>query len=186
MSRFYKEPEWEEVAIVEIGEIWQKRLSELLEVDKVTLFCNSKQFISRLSIGVEIPVVHSPTPYLFFRLDCPEKNMVFSSFKLAKFPGNCGIIVSTAAMVYGPYRNKGLGTLLNALRIDMATKLNYSIIICTAKEFNFPEQRVLDKNQWEILLEFKNPRTANNTKLRAIVLNQKKNEHGKIIYEGDL
>lgn len=82
-------------------------------------------------------------------------------WSLAGFPGCCGICVSTEAAVHHPFAKKGLGTLLNALRIDWARTLGYGTLLCTDIAKNLPQRKVLAINGWKDVHSFINPRTSN-------------------------
>jgi hypothetical protein len=93
--------------------------------------------------------------------DVWQKDTCIAHFDLAPMPGCCGMVVSTAAMVYKKWRKKGLGTLLNKIRIDIAKFLGYGVMLCTDVLDNEPQQRILEKNGWFKVFEFDNPRTGN-------------------------
>jgi len=84
-----------------------------------------------------------------------------AQWNLNEMYGNCGILVSHRAYVFHPYRNKGLGKLLNQFRIDFAKALGYSILLCTDIESNLPQRHILTKNGWIDILKFINRRTNN-------------------------
>lgn len=84
-----------------------------------------------------------------------------ASFKLVQMPGCCGICISTGAFVYEEYRGKGLGTLLNKLRIEMARQMGYGILMCTDVAKNKAQRKILTGNDWQDILYFTNPRTKN-------------------------
>jgi GNAT superfamily N-acetyltransferase len=84
---------------------------------------------------------------------------IVTRFSLIPMPGCCGIIISTGVYVYPDFRGKGLGTLLNNMRIQMAQDLGYGLIICTDVDSNKPQKRILSKNGWNLVDNFINPRT---------------------------
>lgn len=81
-------------------------------------------------------------------------------FKLVGLPGCCGVCVSCGAGVYEPLK-KGLGTLLNEMRIVMAKKGGFGVLLCTDRELNTPQRKILAKNGWKDVFQFKNPRSQN-------------------------
>lgn len=97
-------------------------------------------------------------------------NVIVASFTLEKFPGCCGIYVSTGAMVWYEYRRKGIGTILNKMRIDIARAEGYGCLICTDIVDNKPQQKILAKNGWSQIHQFMNPRTGNNVHISVINL----------------
>lgn len=82
-------------------------------------------------------------------------------FKLICMPGCCGIVISTDACVYSDYRRKGLGTILNNMRRQIAWQFGYTAMICTDVMVNIPQQRILKRNGWNTLFHFVNRRTEN-------------------------
>lgn len=90
-----------------------------------------------------------------------KKEEIIAQFSLVNMAGCCGIVISTGSFVTVPYRNKGIGTILNAMRQQIAFQWHYGLIVCTDKENNKGQQKVLDKNSWIKNLSFKNPRTNN-------------------------
>jgi hypothetical protein len=84
-----------------------------------------------------------------------------AQWTLVAMPGCCGIVISTACKTYERYQHRGLGTLLNQMRIQMAYELGYSLILSTDVTTNVPQERILQKMQWRKLTVFKNRRTDN-------------------------
>lgn len=110
---------------------------------------------------------------------CPAEVMYFTvknaetliaSFAFNVMPSCCGILVSTRAHVSEGYRNRGIGKLLNQLRIEYAKYLGYSLLFCTDIAGNEPQQKILKDNGWEELTSFVNSTTKNTVKLHAIKL----------------
>lgn len=93
-----------------------------------------------------------------------------SWFSLSELPGCCGILVSHNAHVCQEYRGRGVGTLLNELRIHMAHKFRYSILLCTTDIYNKAENKVLDRNKWKSIQKFKNERTGNSISVNSVDL----------------
>lgn len=98
------------------------------------------------------------------------KGVAAAHFTLASFPGCCGICISTEANVYGAHRRKGLGTLLNKIRIDWARALGYGILMCTDISKNEYQRKILAKNGWTDIHDFVNPRTSNQVIVSVINL----------------
>lgn len=86
---------------------------------------------------------------------------VISSFDLSELPHCCGILVSHGAHVYYPHQNKGIGTLLQKFRIDLAKRLGYTIMLCTDVKSNKYQRKILEKHGWKDVLEFQNSRSGN-------------------------
>lgn len=91
-----------------------------------------------------------------------NNNEIISTFKLIQMIGCCGICVSTNVFVTSKYRNKGVNTILNNFRIAVAKYLDYGLLLCTDVSNNIAEVKTLDKNGWEHIYNFRNPRTGNN------------------------
>lgn len=89
---------------------------------------------------------------------------------LSPFPGCCGLVVSWGAQVTFLFRHKGIGAIMNLVRIDYARSLGYGQLICTDKTINDPQRRILAKNGWKDILEFTNPRTHNHIAVSVVKL----------------
>ena len=89
------------------------------------------------------------------------EGVVISQFKLIQMPGCCGICISTGTYVHSEFRGKGVNSLLNNFRIDIAKHLGYGLLMCTDLKSNISQMKTLDKNGWKHIHEFKNPRTGN-------------------------
>ena len=64
-------------------------------------------------------------------------------------------------MVKSEYRNKGIGTLLNKFRQDVAQHQGYTILMCTDLDNNVPQKRILDSQGFQHIYQFINKRTKN-------------------------
>lgn len=84
-----------------------------------------------------------------------------TQFKLVQLPGCCGICISTGVFVHNNYRNKGINSILNNMRIELAKYSGYGILLCTDKDNNDYERKTLNKNDWKDIYSFINPRTNN-------------------------
>lgn len=93
-----------------------------------------------------------------------------SNWSLVSMPGCCGCCISTGVYVVEHFQKKGLGTLLNRLRIDIARALGFGLLFCTDVVENDAQQKILTKNKWDFIYEFKNPRTNNQIGLHVIKL----------------
>ena len=100
-----------------------------------------------------------------------SNNTIISQFKLIQMIGCCGICVSTGVYVHNEYRNKGVNTILNNFRIDIAKELGYGLLLCTDVSNNTAEVKTLDKNGWKHVYNFKNPRTSNKINISIKELN---------------
>ena len=100
-----------------------------------------------------------------------NNNEIISTFKLIQMIGCCGICVSTNTFVTHKYRNKGVNTILNNFRIDIAKELGYGLLLCTDVSNNTAEVKTLDKNGWKHIYNFENPRTSNKINISIKELN---------------
>ena len=93
-----------------------------------------------------------------------------AEFELYPMISCCGICVSTKSRVIPEYQQRGLGTLLNSLRIDVARYLGYGVLLCTDVVTNEAQRKVLKANGWKDVHEFLNPRTRNRVAISVINL----------------
>lgn len=104
-----------------------------------------------------------------YRLIIGEKTVV-AFWELWQMKNCCGICVSTASEVGKNFRKRGLGTILNQIRIDYAKGMGYGLLLCTDVTSNKPQQKILTKNGWDKICEFKNPRTGNEIGIHVVSL----------------
>jgi len=102
--------------------------------------------------------------------DTPFHNMVYAVWFMKPMPGCCGIVISTGVTVNYAFQKRGLGTILNKLRITIAKDLGYGCMMCTDVTTNIAQSKILDKNGWSKLSSFINPRTNNVVNIHAINL----------------
>lgn len=95
---------------------------------------------------------------------------LIASFELHPMINCCGICVSTQAYVVQQERGKGLGTLLNQFRIDIARHNGYSLLLCTDIVSNSPQRSILKANGWRDIHSFVNRRTGNTVAVSVITL----------------
>lgn len=108
------------------------------------------------------------TTNLLFNLYLEDTNL--AQFNLIEMPGCCGVCISFNSWINYPYRRKGVGTLLAEFRKKAANLLGYTVMLCTDVDSNIPQQRILDKLNWEQIYSFKNKRTGNNVNIHAVTL----------------
>ena len=75
-------------------------------------------------------------------------------------------------MVYPKWRNKGVGTLLNKFRCELAKQDGFGLMLCTDVVDNTAQKFVLFRNGWNSLLQFNNPRTGHMVNLSVKDLNE--------------
>lgn len=97
-----------------------------------------------------------------YKLVCTfGKKTPVASFELHPMINCCGMCISTQARVEQQYQGKGLGTILNSLRVDIARHLGYGCLLCTDIESNVYQRKILARNGWKDVHKFVNPRTKN-------------------------
>ena len=138
------------------------QISEVLEVkaDRISMISRNRNLGGLDKKGLDNQVL--------FKLDLD--NEMIAQFSLAPFPGCCGLCISTGAYVVPHMRRKGLGTLLNLLRIHLATEFGYGLLIATSKETNVPQSNIFFANNWEAVQQFINPRTGNHLVVHTYLL----------------
>jgi len=106
-----------------------------------------------------------------FNIKCAEsKNIQIAGFSLEKMPSCDRILLSTHSWVSRKYQKIGLGTLLNQMRIDIAKRLGYKILMCTNREDNIAQRRILSKNGWKDIYTMPGDKLTDNVYLSVIDL----------------
>ncbi len=145
-----------------------EQLKDLLKTDvKIFIWLDSKYV--ELTPSNLIYIKNNPNGLEFKILNIESK--IISTFKLVQMIGCCGICVSTGVYVTKNYRNKGVNTILNNFRIDIAKGLGYGILLCTDVDHNTAEVKTLDKNGRKHVYNFRNPRTSNKINISIKELN---------------
>lgn len=145
-----------------------KQLEALLKTDiKIFIWLDNKDVELTNHDLIYIKNNHNG---LEFKIVNIESELV-SKFKLIQMIGCCGICVSTQVFVHCNFRNKGINTILNNFRIDIAKELGYGILLCTDVSNNTAEVKTLDKNGWKHVYNFRNPRTSNKINISIKELN---------------
>ena len=93
-----------------------------------------------------------------------------ASWGLYQMINCCGVCVSTKAMVDTEYQRRGLGTILNNLRMDVARDFGFSVLLCTDNMANEPQRKILAHNGWKDIWEFVNKRTMHRVAISVINL----------------
>lgn len=83
-------------------------------------------------------------------------------------PGCCGLIISHNSAIATLWQGKGIGGLMNKLRLKVAAYLGYGTVICTDVAKNEPQNKLLAKNGWTKVHDFKNPRTGNIVNIHVV------------------
>ena len=99
-----------------------------------------------------------------------ELPMPIASFELHPMINCCGVCVSSRAWVHPNFRGRGLNTILNQARIDIARANDYSVLLCTDNIANAPETKTLLKNGWYEIFRFVNRRTNHTLAIQVVLL----------------
>lgn len=77
-------------------------------------------------------------------------------YEFNQFPGCAQLIVSNHAFITKDQRGKGFGQKQQLAKLEFAAQLGYNCIICTVKQSNVAEKRILSKNGWKHVHTFFN------------------------------
>lgn len=84
----------------------------------------------------------------------------FSSRELTPLPGCSQVVVSHGAFMLQEHRSKGLALPEHLLALEKAKELNYDYALCTVREDNTPQHKVLEKAGWKLFDTFKSSYTG--------------------------
>ena len=110
------------------------------------------------------------------------------SFTLCDMIGCCGILIYTLARVTEypkDIRNRGLGTLMSEIAIDIAKTLGYGILIATDATCSNIQQKIFIKQGWQERIKFTNPRTDNEVVMWEYHLDNEYESEEEEYYEDD-
>lgn len=88
-------------------------------------------------------------------------------YEFNQFPGCAQLIVSNHAFITKDQRGKGFGQKQQLQKLEQAAMLGYNAIICTVKETNLPEKRILKKNGWKHVHTFFNTESCCNIEIHV-------------------
>ncbi len=137
---------------------FQEKLEQKLNITGIIIKCDNRRGSGTLYYG-DLNFVKDDVGLTIGIKD--KDNMPISQFKLVQMPGCCGICISYNSIVFPKYQGKGIGTLLNQFRIDIADYLGYTTLLCTDREENAPQKKILTNNGWKDVHRFTNKRTGN-------------------------
>lgn len=142
-----------------LAEKYNKEIKRILGTDSFKLFhvVTKCSYMEKLYTGA-------------YKLVLGDFEQEVARFNLVPMPGCCGICISTGSKVDDEFKGKGIGTLLNSLRIDIAREMGYGLLMCTDVETNTPQRRILGKNGWRDIHKFVNPRTKNSVYVTVVNL----------------
>lgn len=123
----------EKTAIKKVLEFYCPAINTILTNNKIDASINSE------NININFDETYNNNPYILsVHINC----LVFH-FYLEEMFNNCGILVSTNTHVINKYRNLGIGTILHAIKEDIARVAGYSFMMYT----DSINQEVLKANQ---------------------------------------
>lgn len=154
-----------ERVILEIKNRLEKDLNKLLGVE------------SQLKVDFK----NTKPSYIEFKVVCGKYEKLITKWNMIEMPGCCGILISTGVRVEESFRRKGVNTLVNKYRIEMAKALNYGLLLCTDVDHNKAQIKTLNRNKWNKLFSFINPKTNNKVNIHAIETNPPKGWFKKLI-----
>lgn len=98
---------------------------------------------------------------LCFAVELADHSELILQFSLSELPGCCGVVVSHGTWIKPEYRAMGIGKELSKIKMDIARYWGYTLMICTDRNDNTPQRRILKNNGWETVDSFVNLRTGN-------------------------
>lgn len=121
--------------------------------------------------AVKISAYDHPQPAaaneVYIRIDSVEQGLDIARFRLASgWPYLPDVAFSYDAHVHRSLRGRGLGTLLNKLRVEFARECGFGLLLCTDRQDNGPQRSILIKNGWQHFAKF------NKVYLSGIVLSK--------------
>lgn len=145
-------------------EKYKKQISEILDLKVDFQIYDKYKKINRSLNEYDVIYVKGTGEGLRVNvIDTDKKEFfnVIANFFLVEMPGCCGVCISYNSAVLFPYRQKGIGTILHKMRIEIAKKLDFTVMMCTDREANSPQKKILQDNGWKSIDQFKNKRTNN-------------------------
>lgn len=126
-----------------------------------------------------------------------KSRQTVAKFSIVGLPGCCGVAVSCLAYVSPGYRKKGLGKLLNELRLQIAHEWGYSCVIATNiqksddswgswpedKGLELAQRKILRQNNWRLATKFHNRRSGNTVGVHYHLTKRNKIPFGFYVYK---
>jgi hypothetical protein len=84
----------------------------------------------------------------------------FGFYELNPFPGCNQLVVSNHSFIFQMYRGEGKGYSEHYKRLEEARRLGYDAIICTVRDDNVPQIKILTHHEWTKCFEFNNEETG--------------------------
>ena len=86
-------------------------------------------------------------------------------FELNPFPGCNQIVVSNHSFIRKNLRGNGLGSTEHGNRLSLIKELGYNYSLCTVKDCNVPQIKILEKFGWKLLDTFFNEETESKIRI---------------------
>lgn len=90
-----------------------------------------------------------------------NKDIEVGGFKFTAMPGCCGIVVSHGTYLTPQTRGTGLSNPFRQLKMELAKKLGYTMMIATTRMSDVPAVGNMMKSKYKIVDTFRNKRTLN-------------------------
>lgn len=109
--------------------------------------------------------------FIIAGVEQPNQHII-QTFNIVQFPGCCALCISTGVITWSSYQGKGVNTLGNQIRQEIAKLSGYTTMVCTDVEKNERQRKTLKRNGWQDVYGIKNRRTAN-----RVIMSIKELEH---------
>ena len=95
------------------------------------------------------------------RVACKDGKEVVGFYEINSFPGCPQIAVSNHAFINPKHRNRGFGKVFHAQRLVQIKELGFDYTLCTVKQDNVFQKKILTRFGWKYLDDFRNTETGN-------------------------
>ena len=135
---------------------------------KIKLFCTGKLPSGRFNDHL---ASYERYQFVLYTIT-PEDQLasIVATFNLNQLHGCCGVCISHYASVDVYFKKRGVGTLLNTLRKEIAKQQGFTVMLCTDIDTNTPNRKILQKNGWKDIFSFVNKRTKNKVNISVVEL----------------
>jgi RimJ/RimL family protein N-acetyltransferase len=82
------------------------------------------------------------------------------SYQIVDLPGSSQVAVSIHSFIFPRERGKGHGGRMHKERLDKLKELGYNYVLCTVREDNLAELKILNNNSWTRLDTFQSSSTS--------------------------
>ena len=120
--------------------------------EPVFLYCNGYTITDYINVHIN---KSSEWHHVFVK----TQSNIIASFCLTEMPSCCMILILHNSNINNKYRNKGIGSILFELKLQIAKELGYATVLCTDIANNTPQRKILAKNGFIDVYDNINPRT---------------------------